>query len=399
MKGTVMLLAIWRIRWNLIRLFAAAFCLWTLGVDTAARAGRLALANLPGFDYIAEVRTLRAQGRFDEALLVADAGLRNTTGDTAKTLIDERELAQKNRDSTLRMFNSIAAGAVTGKGDSLEGLAGAVVADFFVVGDIRDLAIQGYNAVTGKQTDEVIVLLSTAGLVTTLAPLADWAPAVLKALRRSGAMSERLAEALIKMIRSERKSDLAKVFEDVDDLAKRASPVSAMAILKHADSPEDIAALAKFAGSREGASFALYATGREGAQIVRTIEAGTAAARTVARAGSRTGENVVSARRASDAVMVASTKGTAGRAFLRSKAARAMMKPHALVGITKGIAKGTLGDMLSRAVERLDPKAWWIVPLLAAWCGVEVVWIVKRVRGKRVAASPSHVEKLTAGEV
>jgi len=76
-----------------------------------------------------------------------------------------------------------------------------------------------------------------------------------------------------------------------------------------------------------------------------------------------------------------------------------MMKPHALVGITKGIAKGTLGDMLSRAVERLDPKAWWIVPLLAAWCGFEVVWIVKRLRGKRVAASPSHVEKLTAGEV
>lgn len=365
------MLRLWRIRWNLIRLLIAAFCLWTLGSDAASRAARLTLAQFPDADMLAEVRTLREEGKFDEAILVADAAIANNRGEQAKALIDERDAAQRERDSLWRKAKDAGRGAVTGSGDSLEALAGAIAADFFLVGDIRDLTIQGYRGVTGQETDELIILLSGVGVATTLAPEVDWAPSILKALRKLGAMSDNLAHTLLSWLRKGDKANLDRVFKDVDDLALRAGPGGAAALIKHADDPADIARMRAFAGARPHGAFTMYRTGREGVSLLRAAE------------GSAT-----STRRAANAVSLAAKKGPAARAFLGSKAGRVLIRPHPFVGVAKAFTKGNLADVVARAVERLDPTAWWLVPALAAWCAVEGFWLARRLFAKR-AAPPS----------
>lgn len=372
------MLGLWRIRWNLIRVLIAAFCLWTLGSDAASRAARLTLAQIPDADMLGDVRALRAQGKFDEAILVADAAIASNRGDRAKALIDERDAAQRERDSLWRRAKDAGRGAAMGSGDSLEALAGAVAADFFLIGDIRDLTIQGYRGATGRETDELIILLSGIGVATTMAPEVDWAPSILKALRKLGAMSDNLAHTLLTWLRRGDQASLSRVFRDVDDLAVRAGPGGATALIKHADDPADIARMRAFAAARPQGAFTMYRTGREGVSLLRAAEGSGA-----------------STRRATDAATSAARKGPAARALLGSKAGRVLIRPHPIVGVAKALTKGNLGDLVARAVERLDPAAWWLVPVLAAWCGVEAFWLTRRVLARRRNSSVRSDEPRT----
>ncbi len=62
-------------------------------------------------------------------------------------------------------------GAITGKGEELEGMIGAGVADLFVVGDLRDLVIEGSHWLNGEKVDEVILALSSLGVAATAATI------------------------------------------------------------------------------------------------------------------------------------------------------------------------------------------------------------------------------------
>lgn len=92
----------------------------------------------------------------------------------------------------------IGSGAVTGHIDSWESMAGSTVADFFVVGDIRDLVVQGFFV---DDSDELIVALSAVGIATTVWPPADPAISMVKAARKSQSISKPITEQLMKAAR------------------------------------------------------------------------------------------------------------------------------------------------------------------------------------------------------
>jgi hypothetical protein len=351
-----MVFRLWRCRCGVLRAFIAGFLLWVMVTDTGARMARLELAALPGFDYVQEVQSLRAQGRYGEALVMAEAGLNEAEGHTRAQLVTERARTLEEQGSYLKKAKAVAMGAVSGQGNSLEGLIGAMAADFFVVGDLRDLIIQGGKQMLDGDSDEVVLLLSVVGVVTTLAPELDWAPSILKAARKSGSMSTRMAEYVTSAIKGKRVAELEKVFGDVEKIAKKASPGGAMRLARLAEEPKDLERIAQFVDKTGEGAFALHVTGKEGAELLKAGEA------------------------AEDLVVKAAKKGKAGTAFLRSPAARAMMKPHLLVGVLKGVWKGNAAKLVARALERLDPAAWWVVPLLAGWLVVEVGWIAMRLR-------------------
>ncbi len=54
----------WSVRWGLLRLAIALFIVWVLAADTSARLARRAISVMPDFDYAAEVRSLRLEGRY-----------------------------------------------------------------------------------------------------------------------------------------------------------------------------------------------------------------------------------------------------------------------------------------------------------------------------------------------
>ncbi len=381
-------LGLWRRRWGLVRLGLAVLLAWALAVDTPARLARIELSSLPDADLAGEVASLRLQGRYGEAVMVADQALARegesrATPEQAAALAREREATIVEQQSWWRRAKDAGMGALSGRGDSLEGLLGAVAADFFVVGDIRDLLIQGTKFALDGEADEVVLALSAVGLATTLAPEIDWAPAILKAARKAGTLSKRFAASLVALAQGGKRAELARVGEDVVRMGRKASPGGAMRMLRHAENPEELSALARFVEREPGGALALHATGEEGAKLVKRA---AKEADEVARAS------------AEGLVVKAARKGEAGKRFLSSKAARALLSPHPLVGIAKGLWKGNAAKLVQRLVDRLGADAWWLLPLAAAWAFVEVVLLARRGRSATDdGEGPDHHRTRRAG--
>lgn len=349
---------LWRCKWGLLRLAVACFLTYAIAADAPARIARLQLAALPGFDYAAEVRALRTQGRFGEAVMVGEAGL---TADPAADAPLRAELVATiaQRDSWLRKARNAGMGALSGRGESLEALIGAVAADFFIVGDIRDLVLEGGKQMLDGDSDEVVLLLSVVGIATTLAPEIDWAPSILKAAKRAGHMSAGMTDYLKKALKGRKTKELTAVCEDVAAISKKASPGGAMRMLRLADGPEDLARLARFVQKNPTGAFALHVTGKEGSLVLK--EAGQA------------GEQLV---------IAASKRGRAGVNFLSSNSAKVLLRPHPWLGVAKVIWKGNAEKIIARAIDRIDPNAWWLLPAAAAWAVLEAGLIVGRLARK-----------------
>lgn len=360
-----------RHRWNLLRLALAAFLLWVLAADTAARLARRTLASLPDFDYAAEVRSLRLEGRYGEAMSIADAGLstfENARNHALHAEIErERDLTRSEQESMLRRIRDGGLGALSGRGTNLESLLGAVAADFFIVGDIRDLVIEGGKQVLDGDSDEVVLLLSIVGIVTTLAPEVDWVPSVLKAAKRAGTLTKGMSEFLSRSIKARRFDELGDAFKDVRVLAECASPGGAIRLLAHADNPADLRKIASFVSRHPSGSFALHVTGDRGAALVK--QGGDHAERLV---------------------LAAAKKGRAGSNFLSTRAARVMLRPHPLLGIAKSLWKGNAERLISRTLDRFDAGAWWAIPLLAAWVFLELSILLVRPAARKHAPHADH---------
>ena len=134
-----------------------------------------------------------------------------------------------------------------------------------VYGDCRDLLIQGYYRITGHETDPVVAALAGVGLLTELVDAIDWAPAVLKAFRKTGALSKRFGEWLLTACRRStqmRKIDpaLKQVFGDLKRLYGRLGLARTAAVFGHADSAEDVALLAKHAETHPSEVYRFLAT-------------------------------------------------------------------------------------------------------------------------------------------
>ena len=148
------------------------------------------LDALPDHDFVAEAAQLRQEQRFDEALLTVEAGMAYAQQPAQqRRLRDEQQRIREAGADWRYRLSEIGSGALTGEGNTLEALGGAVAADLFVFGDVRDLVIQGGRALRGEDADEVLVALSAAGLVLTAAPSLDLGAALLKFARRAGAMT------------------------------------------------------------------------------------------------------------------------------------------------------------------------------------------------------------------
>lgn len=331
------------------------------------------LAALPDFDYLGEVRYLQAAGRYGEALMVADAGmdaLKEEAGGAGAeagardALAAARADVERARSSWLRRVKDVGIGAVTGSAGasgeaSLERLGGAVAADLFVVGDVRDLLIQGSRFMIDGEADEVIVALSTVGLVTTLAPEVDWVPALLKVARKAGTMRRGIQEFVVSAVKARQGKAVEAFAADVGRMARHGTPTGTIRLLRYVDEPADAARLARFmerhaAGSR--GAFAMHVAGDEGAALLKGAE----------KAG------VKEAEVAGDALVAVATKGRPGVRWLGTPASRALLRPHPLIGLTKGLWKGNVQKLVQRGLDAAGPNAWWLLPLAAAWVVVEL---------------------------
>ncbi|MEM6462400.1 MAG: hypothetical protein AAF724_10835 [Pseudomonadota bacterium] len=131
---------------------------------------------------------------------------------------------------TLASGGRFARGFAVGSQGSGEEIAGTVASDFLVVGDIRDILVQGTNYARGEDYDRIVLGLSTIGLLTsggamvTLggSAVVDAGVSIIKATYKAG----RLSGPMLKELRAvagrlfDRKAFAALNVKDASSIAR-----------------------------------------------------------------------------------------------------------------------------------------------------------------------------------
>lgn len=122
------------------------------------------------------------------------------------------DLAAAERPLTTLMRNAgdFASAYVTGRADSAAGLAGAVVSDLTVVGDVRDLVTEGGKAVVGAEYSALLLALAGLGLAAESATVATGGSSLvlkaglslLKVAKRTGNLTATFAADLTRLART-----------------------------------------------------------------------------------------------------------------------------------------------------------------------------------------------------
>ena len=118
----------------------------------------------------------------------------------------QRQLAEKDTHFKRILTNasSFADGFIQGKSSNMAGIAGAVSADFTVVGDVRDLRKEYTKQQQGEEVNNLIVILSGAGIgltALTVGSLGTAAPAKMGAsLMKMAVKSQRLTRGFQKQL-------------------------------------------------------------------------------------------------------------------------------------------------------------------------------------------------------
>ena len=130
------------------------------------------------FDPIREIQKLRSENRRDDALDLARFFKENQFTDQNKFTKIEKELEYTAAE---KVKSFIWNGAINGQiYNSYSGM-GAISADLCVIGDIRDLGIQGWEYLTGGQNfDGFVTILSATGIGLSTTPFLDGTNALAK---------------------------------------------------------------------------------------------------------------------------------------------------------------------------------------------------------------------------
>jgi hypothetical protein len=208
-----------------------------------------------------------AEQEIRDALAADDADLAQSFADLAAdrgvaidpALADAVKQAQVRAGSATHIAGRFVQGLWTGEPVDMASLAGTAFGDLFVFGDIRDAAREGTRYLTGQQADPWILGLAGAGLAITAgtyATLGASAPAragltVVKAARRTGKLNPVLAVRLARdVVKVENAGGLVELAGNVGRVETKAGTQAALEGLKIAESPEDVARLARLAAAK-----------------------------------------------------------------------------------------------------------------------------------------------------
>jgi len=233
--------------------------------------------TLPDHDYLPEIQALQQQGRLAEAITLANTvgGLPGMPHEAEILTLTQR--MESDYNGWQRKTGDFVTGFLTGKADSGESFGGALISDFLIIGDLRDLGGEGIKLMRGEKTDPVLAALSAVGLTIDVA---TWVPeptstaaglaagpvvTVLKHLRKLGALTEPFADAVRRAFEACQRSKTLRpargILDDFGGLLKQAPPGGMRTLLKHVESPEDLAAVSRWTAKNPEATFAALHVG------------------------------------------------------------------------------------------------------------------------------------------
>ena len=259
------------------------------------------VGEIPDYDWLEEICELQAEGRLGEAEQLADWVLDGSDITNRAEVVAIRDEVHERRTAFWNRAYRAGKGFVVGEGTSIEELGGAVVSDFLLWGDIRDLAKQGWNKVKGKETDPVVAGLAAVGVITSVASYvpdpaegaevsADASFSLLKTLRKTGHLSKRFCGVLVDGCRQSVKAkSLSKGMKEIavgmKGLIDGAGAARAAAIMKHVDDVDSLTAVSKMAKkAAEPAAILVRKHGAAGVDAIRELSKAEDGAEALAKA-------------------------------------------------------------------------------------------------------------------
>ena len=173
----------------------------------------------------------------------------------SKKLLQE---IQEKRNSYEYQGEKLIEGLLKGKSDEDIGKASAIASDFLVIGDIRDLSIEGSNYYNDKKVDKVVVALSSLGLIATVSTvytLGATAPiktsiSVLKYAKRANKLPKWLSNTLIEQAKIAKKSysikNIEKLLTPIHTLYKKVGLNQTLDLLQNTKSFKELKHLTNF---------------------------------------------------------------------------------------------------------------------------------------------------------
>ncbi len=241
---------------------------------------RQELEAMPDHDYVSEIKSLIKDNRYGEAVVLCEDVEKLDLPCAPEVSALKTEAERKSRVIWYRLTKAGRA-FITGNHDgSIEEIGSSMVSDMVMYGDVRDLVKQGWYKITGQETDPLLAALAAAGLATEFVDVADWAPAVLKALRNAGAITGKMADSLIAMFK--KIAGLRKVdqnarafFMNTKNIVDSAGIIRAEKMFRNVDKIDDLAAFARLSKSDPAlAHLVSRHSGKQAVEIVRKAEPG-----------------------------------------------------------------------------------------------------------------------------
>ncbi len=219
------------------------------------------LDSLPDHNYTQDILKLQSEKKSGEALDLA----RYVRSHPELPGQEEARMLETSLDSEVngvmgRMYR-VSKGVVTGQGESLEEMIGAVGSDFFVVGDVRDLIIQGGKALTGGDTDPVVAALAGVGLAMEFPALKEFEvmPSMLKCFRKAGALTERFARFVMgaceEAVKLRKPGKLAELFAQTRVLGQSLGLARTAGLYRYVNAPGDLAVMARWVEKDKDAAY------------------------------------------------------------------------------------------------------------------------------------------------
>ncbi|CAA6801423.1 MAG: Unknown protein [uncultured Sulfurovum sp.] len=169
------------------------------------------------------------------------------------------QIIQEKRNSFSYKTDKFLEGIIQGKSDDDIGRTSAIASDFLVIGDIRDLAIEGMHYNNGEKVDKLILSLSTLGLLasaTTVYSLGATAPikgsiSLLKYGKRLNQIPIWLQTKLIKQTELAKKTkslkEVQKLLEPIQKLYNKVGLNQTLYLLSKSRNLKELTSLNKFA--------------------------------------------------------------------------------------------------------------------------------------------------------
>ena len=219
------------------------------------------LSTLPDHDYYNEIIDLKKKGKIGEALATCHYVQSQPGMPKRDAIVGLGAEIERDQASWFGKCSRFVSGFLKGTMNSSEAMVGTVVSDFLVIGDLRDLGQQGYNAASGKKVDAMIVTLSTFGAVATGASLipepaepaavgADTGISLIKGLRKINAITNRFAQEAMDLTKEALKTKkfgrVGEIIENISAIAKEAPAGTMGTAMKDVESIEDLKAVSRW---------------------------------------------------------------------------------------------------------------------------------------------------------